>query len=149
MKLDSKGYDLIKEFEGFSNRPYKCSAGIPTIGYGNTFYPDGRKVTLKDAQITKKQADDIFIPIVDNFALKVLKMINKPITQNQFNALVSFAYNVGLGNLQKSTLLKLVNINPNDGNIAKEFLKWNKAAGKELKGLTNRRIKESALYFTK
>ena len=68
MKLDSKGYDLIKEFEGFSNIPYKCSANIPTIGYGNTFYPDGRKVTLKDAQITKKQADDIFIPIVDNFA---------------------------------------------------------------------------------
>ena len=149
MKLDTKGYNLIKEFEGYSDIPYKCSAGIPTIGYGNTFYPDGRKVTLKDAKITKKQADDIFIPIVDNFALKVLKMINKPITQNQFNALVSFAYNVGLGNLQKSTLLKLVNINPNDGNIAKEFLKWNKAAGKELKGLTNRRIKESALYYTK
>ena len=149
MKLDTKGYNLIKEFEGYSSRPYKCSAGIPTIGYGNTFYPDGRKVTLKDAQITRKQADDIFISIVDNFALKVLKMINKPITQNQFNALVSFAYNIGLGNLQKSTLLKLVNINPNDGNIAKEFLKWNKAAGKELKGLTNRRIKESALYFTK
>jgi len=149
MKLDTKGYNLIKEFEGYSSRPYKCSAGIPTIGYGNTFYPDGRKVTLKDAQITRKQADDIFISIVDNFALKVLKMINKPITQNQFNALVSFAYNVGVGNFQKSTLLKLVNINPNDAMIAKEFLKWNKAAGKELKGLTNRRIKESALYFTK
>ena len=149
MKLDTKGYNLIKEFEGYSSRPYKCAAGIPTIGYGNTFYPNGSKVTLKDAQITKKQADDIFIPIVDNFALKVLKMINKPITQNQFNALVSFAYNVGVGNFQKSTLLKLVNINPNDGNIAKEFLKWNKADGKELKGLTNRRIKESALYFTK
>jgi len=149
MKLDTKGYNLIKEFEGYSSRPYKCSAGIPTIGYGNTFYPNGKKVTLKDAQITRKQADDIFISIVDNFALKVLKMINKPITQNQFNALVSFAYNVGVGNFQKSTLLKLVNINPNDAMIAKEFLKWNKAAGKELKGLTNRRIKESALYFTK
>jgi len=78
-----------------------------------------------------------------------LTLIKKPITQNQFNALVSFAFNVGIGALSKSTLLKLVNINPNDGNIAKEFLKWNKAGGKIVGGLTTRRIKESSIYFTK
>lgn len=149
MKLDSKGYDLIKEFEGFSNIPYKCSANIPTIGYGNTFYPDGKRVSMLDKQITKEYADEIFKNVVDNFAFKVSKLIKSKVTQNQFNALVSFAYNVGIGNLEKSTLLKLVNINPNDAMIAKQFLRWNKAKGKELKGLTNRRIKESALYYTK
>ena len=149
MKLDSKGYDLIKEFEGFSNRPYKCSANIPTIGYGNTFYPDGKRVSMLDKQITKEYADEIFKYVADNFAFKVSKLIKSKVTQNQFNALVSFAYNVGIGNLEKSTLLKLVNINPNDAMIAKQFLRWNKAKGKELKGLTNRRIKESALYYTK
>ena len=149
MKLDSKGYDLIKEFEGFSNIPYKCSANIPTIGYGNTFYPDGKRVSMLDKQITKEYADEIFKNVADNFAFKVSKLIKSKVTQNQFNALVSFAYNVGIGNLEKSTLLKLVNINPNDAMIAKQFLRWNKAKGKELKGLTNRRIKESALYYTK
>jgi len=149
MKLDSKGYDLIKEFEGFSDRPYKCSANIPTIGYGNTFYPDGKRVSMLDKQITKDYADEIFKYVADNFAFKVSKLIKSKVTQNQFNALVSFAYNVGIGNLEKSTLLKLVNINPNDAMIAKQFLRWNKAKGKELKGLTNRRIKESALYYTK
>ena len=149
MKLDSKGYDLIKEFEGFSDIPYKCSANIPTIGYGNTFYPDGKRVSMLDKQITKEYADEIFKNVVDNFAFKVSKLIKSKVTQNQFNALVSFAYNVGIGNLEKSTLLKLVNINPNDAMIAKQFLRWNKAKGKELKGLTNRRIKESALYYTK
>ena len=149
MKLDSKGYDLIKEFEGFSDRPYKCSANIPTIGYGNTFYPDGKRVSMLDKQITKEYADEIFKYVADNFAFKVSKLIKSKVTQNQFNALVSFAYNVGIGNLEKSTLLKLVNINPNDAMIAKQFLRWNKAKGKELKGLTNRRIKESALYYTK
>ena len=149
MKLDSKGYDLIKQFEGFSNIPYKCSANIPTIGYGNTFYPDGKRVSMLDKEITKEYADEIFKNVADNFAFKVSKLIKSKVTQNQFNSLVSFAYNVGIGNLEKSTLLKLVNINPNDAMIAKQFLRWNKAKGKELKGLTNRRIKESALYYTK
>lgn len=149
MKLDAKGYDLIKRFEGYSDRPYKCPAGISTIGYGNTYYPNGTKVKITDKQITKEYANEILAHTADEFAADVLKLVKSKISVNQLNALTSFAYNVGVGNFQKSTLLKLVNINPNDGNIAKEFLKWNKAAGKELKGLTNRRIAESALYFTK
>lgn len=149
MKLSDKGYDLIKKFEGYSDRPYKCPAGIPTIGYGNTYYPNGVKVKLTDKKITREYANEILEHIADEFATDVLKLVKSKITVNQLNALTSFAYNVGIFNLQKSTLLKLVNINPNDGNIAKQFLRWNKAAGKELKGLTNRRIAESALYFTK
>ena len=149
MKLSDKGYDLIKKFEGYSDRPYKCPAGISTIGYGNTYYPNGTKVKITDKQITREYANEILAHTADEFAADVLKLVKTNITVNQLNALTSFAYNVGVANLQKSTLLKLVNLNPNDAMIAKEFLKWNKAAGKELKGLTNRRIAESALYFTK
>ncbi len=149
MKLSAKGYELIKRFEGYSDRPYKCPAGISTIGYGNTYYPNGTKVKITDKQITREYANEILAHTADEFAEDVLKLVKSKITVNQLNALTSFAYNVGVANLQKSTLLKLVNINPNDGNIAKEFLKWNKAAGKVLNGLTNRRIAESALYFTK
>lgn len=149
MKLSDKGYDLIKRFEGYSDRPYKCPAGISTIGYGNTYYPNGTKVKITDKQITREYANEILAHTADEFADDVLKLVKTKITVNQLNALTSFAYNVGVANLQKSTLLKLVNLNPNDAMIAKEFLKWNKAARKELKGLTNRRIAESALYFTK
>jgi lysozyme len=149
MKLSDKGYELIKKFEGYSDRPYKCPAGISTIGYGNTYYPNGTKVKITDKQITKEYANEILAHTADEFAEDVLKLVKSKITVNQLNALTSFTYNVGVFNLQKSTLLKLVNINPNDGNIAKEFLKWNKANGKVLNGLTNRRIAESALYFTK
>ena len=149
MKLSDKGYDLIKKFEGYSDRPYKCPAGISTIGYGNTYYPNGTKVKITDPKITKEYANEILAHIADEFAADVLKLVKSKITVNQLNALTSFAYNVGVTNLAKSTLLKLVNINPNDAMIAKEFLKWNKAGGKVLNGLTNRRIAESALYFTK
>lgn len=149
MKLSDKGYDLIKKFEGYSDRPYKCPAGISTIGYGNTYYPNGTKVKITDPKITKEYANEILAHTADEFAEDVLKLVKSKITVNQLNALTAFAYNVGMGNFQKSTLLKLVNINPNDAMIAKEFLKWNKAGGKVLNGLTNRRIVESALYFTK
>jgi lysozyme len=149
MQISNKGLELIKRFEGYSDRPYLCAAGKPTISYGLTYYPNGKKVTMKDSKITKEQGDEMFYKIVSEFAADVLKLVKSKISVNQLNALTAFSYNVGMGNFQKSTLLKLVNINPNDGNIAKEFLKWNKAAGKELKGLTNRRIAESALYFTK
>jgi lysozyme len=149
MKLDKKGYDLIKEFEGLKLKPYLCSASVPTIGYGSTYYENGKKVKLTDAPITKERADALFQIVADDFAKRVVPLIKKPLTQNQFNSIVSFAFNLGVRALQNSTLLRLVNINPNDANIAKEFLKWNKAGGRVLQGLTNRRIKESALYFTK
>jgi lysozyme len=149
MRLDKKGYDLIKEFEGLSLKPYKCSAGVPTIGYGSTYYENGIKVQMSDAPITGARAEILLKNVADRFAQKVANLIKKPITQNQFNALVSFAFNVGSGALASSTLLKLVNENPNNAMISKEFLKWNKVNRVPVQGLTNRRIKESALYFTK
>lgn len=148
MKLDKSGYDLIKSFEGLSLKPYKCSAGIATIGFGNTYYENNVKVQMSDAVITKQRAEDLLKLNADRFAVKVSNIVHKPINQNQFNSLVSFTYNLGSGAFASSTLLKKVNINPNDNLIRLEFLKWNRAGGKILSGLIKRRNKESELYFT-
>ena len=148
MILDNKGYLLITKHEGLKLKPYLCPAKIPTIGYGNTYYTDGKRVTLLDKDITKQQAFDMFKEIANRFAKRVDALVTSNINQNQFNALVSFAYNVGTGNFSSSTLLKKVNRNPDDLTIKDEFLKWNKAGGKVLNGLTNRRNEEADLYFS-
>lgn len=148
MKLNEQGYKLIMQFEGLKLKAYLCPTKIWTIGYGNTYFPDGIRVSKGDV-ITKEYAFEIFKVVADDFALKCAKYIKSNVTQNQFNALVSFAYNVGVTNLKNSTLLKRVNVNPNDAMIAKEFLKWNRAGGQVLNGLTNRRIAESSMYFSK
>jgi lysozyme len=148
MILDNKGYLLITKFEGLKLKPYLCSAKIPTIGYGNTYYPDGKRVTLLDKDITKQQAFDMFKEIANRFAKRVDELVTSNLNQNQFNALVSFAYNVGTGNFASSTLLKKINKNPDDLTLKAEFLRWNKAGGKVLNGLTNRRNEEADLYFS-
>lgn len=148
MILDNKGYLLITKHEGLKLKPYLCPAKIPTIGYGNTYYPDGKRVTLLDKDITKQQAFDMFKEIANRFAKRVDELVTSNINQNQFNALVSFAYNVGTGNFSSSTLLKKVNRNPDDLTIKDEFLRWNKAGGKVINGLTNRRNEEADLYFS-
>ena len=147
MKLNNKGYKLICQFEGLRLKPYLCSAKIPTIGYGNTYYPNGEKVTLLDKSITEIQAFEMFKVIADKYAKRVSEMVKKELNQNQFNSLVSFAYNVGTGNFSTSTLLKKINVNPNDLTIRNEFAKWNKANKKVIDGLTKRRKAESDLYF--
>lgn len=149
MKLNSKGYDLIVKHEGLSLKPYLCPAKIPTIGYGNTYYPNGKRVTLLDEPITKEYALEIFKEIADRFAKAVSKLVVVPLNQNQFNALVSFAYNVGMANFQKSTLLKKVNKNKDDISIELEFNKWVFAKGVKLNGLVKRRKDESNIYFKK
>jgi lysozyme len=134
-------------FEGFSAKPYLCSAKVPTIGYGNTYYLNGRRVSLLDKPITELEAFEMFKAIADKFADKVSKLVTSPVDQNQFNALVSLSYNIGPANFQKSTLLRKVNLNHNDPSIRAEFLKWNKAGGQVLKGLTIRRKAEADIYF--
>jgi lysozyme len=148
MKLNDNGYKLICKFEGLKLKPYLCSAKIPTIGYGNTYYPDGKRVTLLDKEITKQYAFEIFKEVADRYAKRVNSLLVKPVTQNQFNALVSFAYNVGTGAFQSSSLLKKVNINPNDLSIKSEFLRWNKVNKVVVNGLTNRRNEEAVIYFS-
>lgn len=148
MKISQKGLDLLKRFEGVRLKPYKCSAGIATISIGCTYYPDGTKVRMTDPEISQAQATEIFLNVLKHYESSVDSFTRDDITQNQFDALVSFAYNVGTGALKKSTLLKKVNADPNDKFIESQFLIWNKVKGVEVKGLTNRRQAESKLYFS-
>jgi lysozyme len=147
-KIGQKGLDLIKSFEGLYLKPYLCPANVPTIGYGNTFYENKAKVTLKDPIITEARAIELLTWSLSSFEQYVDAYCIDTITQNQFDALVSFCYNLGPANLKSSTLLKKVNANPNDPTIRAEFLKWNKAGGKALAGLTRRRTAEANLYFS-
>jgi len=148
MKLNNLGYLMIADFEGFSAKPYLCPAKLATIGYGNTFYPNGKKVSMIDKEITKAEAFEMFKEIADKFAKRVSNCVIAPLNQNQFNSLVSFAYNVGVANFMNSTLLKKVNTVHNDLSIRVEFLKWDKVGTKKLAGLTKRRIYEADNYFT-
>jgi lysozyme len=125
-----------------------CAGGINTIGYGNTYYTNGKKVSLQDQKITIIQAEELIKHSLSTYEKAVDSFCRDDISQSQFDALVSFAYNLGTGNLQKSTLIKKVNANPKDVTIADEFLKWNKANGTVLKGLTRRRQAEADLYFS-
>jgi lysozyme len=146
--ISKKGVDLIKSFEGLRLKPYLCSAKVPTIGYGNTFYENGSKVTLKDQAITEARATELLEWSLNKFEQYVDSYCIDSITQNQFDALVSFCYNLGPANLKASTLLKKVNKDPNDPTIRAEFMKWNKAGGRALAGLTRRREAEANLYFS-
>jgi lysozyme len=149
MKTDIKGQQLIQQFEGLSLKPYLCPKKVATIGYGNTFYEDGKAVTMADKPITKERAISLFLNILMPFEVGVSNLVKKAVNQQQFNALVSFAYNVGINALEKSTLLKKVNTNPNDPTIRDEFMKWVKVNGAVFTGLVNRRKAESDMYFSK
>lgn len=146
MKISQKGIDLIKEFEGFSAKMYKDAVGLPTIGYG-TLIDTKEENYLKTKIITKQEAEQLLRKDVEIFESSVNKMITSKINQNQYDAIVCFVYNLGANNFRKSTLLKKININPNDKTIRDEFMKWNKAGGMILKGLTRRRKAEADLYF--
>lgn len=156
MKISERGIKLIQSFESCKLKAYKDSKGIPTIGWGNTYYENGKAVKLDD-KITQERANLLFKIILEKFEKDVNFLIKSKINQNQFDALVSFAYNVGSDidndtiaeGLGDSTLLKKININPNDPLIKNQFLLWiNKGSSFE-KGLTKRRRAESDLYFTK
>jgi lysozyme len=146
-QASAKGINLIKKYEGLSLKPYKCPAGLATIGYGATYYPNGIKVKLTDKPISEYEASTMLSNMLRHYEQGVDSYTRDDITQGQFDALVSFAYNCGLGNLKSSTLLKKVNANPNDPSIRQEFLKWNKGGGKALAGLTKRRTEEANLYY--
>lgn len=148
MKISQKGLDLIKKFEGFSAKPYLCPAGVPTIGYGATYYTNGTKVTMSDEPISEEWAEQLLSHIVHTYEKGVTSLVIPKITQNQFDALVSFAYNVGVTNFRKSTLLRLINKNPDNPEIANQFMRWVRGGGKVINGLIKRRQIESKLYFT-
>lgn len=141
MKTSKNGIDLIARHEGLRLKAYRCPAGILTIGYGHTGnVREGQTITEDYAKYLL--ASDL------STAENAVNRQNLNINQNQFDALVSFVFNVGSGNFLKSTLLKKIKVNPNDTLIAAEFDRWNKAAGKVLPGLVKRRLDEAKLYFS-
>ena len=147
-KISTKGLELIKKYEGFSSKPYLCPAKVPTIGYGSTYYEDGSKVKLTDSPITQERATKLLEALLVSFEKAVDSYCIDTINQSQFDALCSFAYNCGVGNLKSSTLLKKVNVNPDNPTIKDEFLKWTKGGGKTMPGLIRRRTEEAQLYFS-
>lgn len=147
MKISEKGLELIKKFEGFRSEPYLCPADIPTIGYGTTRYNDGRRVTLNDEPLSKEMASNILQYQVNTiYGDAVNDYTTVMDNQNHFDALTSFTYNLGAGNLKSSTLLKKHNSGDFHG-AEDEFKKWVYADGVILDGLVKRRNEESALYI--
>lgn len=143
--ISKVGIDLIKSFEGCYLKAYKCPAGVWTIGWGTTEPIDGVK-PHEGMVITQKQADELLIKNLKAYENAVNEYVTYSINQNQFDALVSFAYNCGNGALKTSTLLKKLNAGDVHG-AANEFLRWNKANGKVLNGLTRRREAERKLFL--
>jgi lysozyme len=145
--INDLGLQLIKEFEGFRSQPYLDSVGVATIGYGATHYTDGSKVTMKDKPIDEATANKLLQDLLNiEFCPKVASLIKVNVNDNQFSSMVCFAYNLGVNNLAQSTLLRCLNAR-NFNDAANEFLRWNKAGGIVLAGLTRRRQAEKALFL--
>ncbi len=136
--------DIIRKYEGLRLDAYLCPAGVWSIGYGTTIYPNGKKVKQGE-RISKIMAERI-LEIDVQERIKAMRL-PAHLTDNQVSALVSFAYNVGVGAFLGSTLRQKVLLNDKDPSIRNEFLKWKIAGGKVFKGLLNRRHEESNLYF--
>jgi lysozyme len=143
----ANGLAIIKKHEGLRLSSYLCPAGVPTIGYGNTRYPDGRKVILGEKLSSEKEATQLLLASLQSFEAAVNRHLPN-LNQCQFDALVSFTYNVGTGAFIKSTLLKKAKVNPADPSILDEFQKWVRGGGKVLPGLVTRRREEANLYFS-
>lgn len=142
MKISENGLTLLKRLEGLELKAYLCSGGVWTIGYGHT-----ARVS-KDMRITETQAD-AFLRADVSWAEKAVNDENLQLTQNQFDALVSFVFNVGPKAFRGSALLSMIRVNPHSQNIRSQFAKWRLAGGKIVPGLTHRRNAETDLYFKK
>lgn len=144
MKPSPAAIDLIKEFESFRSRPYLDTGNIPTIGYGATIYPDGRKVAMKDHPIDESTALEYLEHHVEWKVCPVIDAaVRVPLSQCQYDALTSFVYNVGrIG----PTMLTKLNAGDFRG-AANEFLRWNKDNGRVVNGLTRRRTEERAVFL--
>lgn len=142
MQTGTRGVTLIKQSEGLSLQVYKDAVGLPTIGYGHLI-----KAGESFTTITEAQAEALLKSDLKQFEVCVTNMVTVKLNQNQFDALVSFAFNLGCANLKSSTLLKKLNAGDYAG-AANEFLRWNKAGGKVLAGLTTRRAAEKVLFLS-
>lgn len=141
MNISENGLTLIKNFEGCRLKAYKCPAGVWTIGYGHTG-KDVKEYTI----ITQEQAEHYLHNDVIIHSANVSRLVKRPLTQNQFDALVSFEYNVGYGNFASSTMLKLINQNKFP-EASQQFDRWVFANKKKLEGLVKRRQAEKELFL--
>jgi len=156
MKVSQKCIEQIKKDEGVRNKPYQCPALLCTVGVGHVIDPNHAKVPMADRKalpipagwdriLTSIEIDEILRTDLNRFEQGVLRLIKVPLTQGQFDALVSFSFNVGLGNLQNSTLRMKLNRSEYDA-AAEQFLVWTKAGGKVLPGLVKRRTHEKEMF---
>lgn len=147
MKISQKGIELLKHYEGCRLTAYQDSVGIWTIGYGNTYYEDSKRVQ-SGQKITQQRAEQLLLIILQKYELAVKNALKVEVKQHQFDALVCLCYNIGIGNFVQSSLLG--KINAKDDKASERFLLWNKAKVKGvltvLKGLTYRRQSEKYLY---
>ena len=141
MKASVDAYELIKQFEGLRLEAYLCPAGIWTIGYGHT------SGVSPNSFITTTEADEYLHRDVAAIEMQLNKL-NLSLRQCQWDAIVSFVFNIGIGNFKASTLLAKIRINPDDNSIIDEFLRWVYANGKVMRGLQKRRLTEMKLYFS-
>jgi lysozyme len=138
---------MIKGIEDFMSKPYQKKGDVPTIGYGTTVYPDGRKVTLRDEPITEQKASQYLELHCANVANDISKLVIKSFTQNQIDALICLVYNIGIGDFKESTLLKQLNDDQHNLIlIRKQWLRWVYCNGEKLLGLEKRRMMEFLLY---
>ena len=141
MKVSQQAYNLIREFEGLRLQAYQCPSGIWTIGYGHTTN------VAPNTVISQLQANLLLHEDVAQCE-RTLNRYNLALTQNMYDALISFIFNVGAGNFHRSALLSKIKANPYDSSICDEFLKWIHSRGKLLAGLQRRRMAEMKLYFS-
>ena len=139
--------NTIQQFEGLKLKAYKDSVGIWTVGFGNIFNLDTGNPIKEGDEISLETAERWLKIEVDNLQAKMIKVITVPLNDNQWTALTSLTYNIGFGAFKRSTLLRLLNAGASKEEVAKQILRWNKAGGKEIKGLTNRRKAESNLFL--
>ncbi|CAB5219486.1 Endolysin/autolysin [uncultured Caudovirales phage] len=158
MNVSPQAIAMIKHHEGVRQKAYRCPANLWTIGVGHVLYPEQGKLKLEDRMsvplrsednrtFTMDEVDGILRSDLNRFERGVEQYCTVPLTQGMFDGLVSFAFNVGLGTLQRSTLRQKLNRGDKEG-AAEELLKYCMAGGKILKGLQNRRIDERALFLS-
>ena len=139
MKISQEGLSLIKKFEGCELEAYKCAAGVWTIGYGST------KGVKEGDTLTEEETDNLLLHEMDEYEGYVLEAVEMPLSQHQFDAIVSWTFNLGPSNLKASTMLKVLN-KGNYEDVPAQIKRWNKAGGKVLEGLIRRREAEALLF---
>lgn len=147
MRISEQGKNLIHHFESFRSRPYLDGGGVPTIGWGATYYPNGKRVRMSDPPITREYADWMFEQMIGDFERFVNRKVKTQLTQHQFDALVSFCYNVGKGQFASSTLLRRIN-NRRFDDIPRQLNRWVNDNGRRVNGLVRRRKSEGHLFAT-